>query len=161
MEGVKLHLRPDRDKTKVRPLAIIINADATHGDRNGALKVIPIQFSFAIFGARAQSNIRAWRTLAYIPNIYLGKGKDGRKSSDGKNHQHDFHLLMEAAMSLLSETFENGGFYWKDCSGNTVLLKVFMERNNVDISGNNDMCNHKNTRTTKLVCEGASESNIT
>lgn len=106
MEGVKLHLRADRDKTKERPLCITINADGTHGDRNGALKVIPVQFSFSMFGARAQSNIRAWRTMGYIPNIYLGKGKDGRKSSDGKNHQQDFHLLMKAVMSSLQETTE-------------------------------------------------------
>jgi hypothetical protein len=59
MEGVKLHLRADRNKTKVRPLCITINADATHGDQNGALKVIPVQFSFSMFGARAQLNIRA------------------------------------------------------------------------------------------------------
>lgn len=153
MEGVKLHLRADRDKTKERPLCITINADGTHGDRNGALKVIPVQFSFSMFGARAQSNIRAWRTMGYIPNIYLGKGKDGRKSSDGKNHQQDFHLLMKAVMSSLQETFDNGGFYWKNRRGETILLKVFLERNNGDISGNNDMCNHKNTSTTRLVCK--------
>jgi hypothetical protein len=58
--------------------------------------------------------------LGYIPNIYLGKGKDGRKSTDGKNHQQDFHLLMEAVMMSFRETFlEKGGFYWKDRNGKT------------------------------------------
>eukprot|EP00956_Cyclotella_meneghiniana_P043452 scaffold270876_cov175-Cyclotella_meneghiniana.AAC.1 len=51
---------------------------------------------------------------------------------------------MNVALSSFVECYENGGFYWTDEKGRTVLLKPYVHYFIGDIAGVNEMVGHYN-----------------
>lgn len=145
-EGIKLHC-PDSstcDETLVRPFPIIIHIDKSHSDLFGNLAVAPVQVMPAMFDVDMQQQVKAWRQISTIPNLSSGKGKDGKKSSDALNKLRDYHKVLGVALSSFKETYENGGFYWKDPVGRNVLLKPYIHCVVGDMAGVNEMVGHYN-----------------
>ena len=70
-----------------------------------------------------QYNIKAWRVLAYIPNLSAGKGIDGKKSNGAALNRRDFHKCLSVALSSVKQHYDAGGIWWKDPNGKDVLLK--------------------------------------
>jgi hypothetical protein len=50
-----------------------------------------------------QLNSKTWRSCAFIPNLGIGKGKNGKKKDDPINKQKDLHACMDVALSSFRE----------------------------------------------------------
>ena len=145
-QGIKLHCPSpdDIDPVHVRPLPIIMHIDKSHCDLFGNLSVAPVQCMPAMIDIDAQQQVSAWRQIATIPNLSSGKGKDGKKAKSGLMNLKDFHKVMGVALSSFVDIYEQGGFYWIDQKGRTVLLKPYLHFFIGDIAGVNEMVGHYN-----------------
>ena len=110
----------------VRPFPVLIHIDKSHSDLFGNLSVAPVQCMPAMIDIDAQQKVNAWRQIATIPNLSSGKGSDGQTSKSGLRNLEDYHKVMNVALSSFVECYENGGFYWTDEKGRTVLLKPYV-----------------------------------
>jgi hypothetical protein len=135
---------PNVDETLIRPLLIILHIDKSHADLFGVLSLTPIQWSLAMITNDGQYNIKAWRVLAYIPNLSAGKGIDGKKSNDAALNRRDFHKCLSVAMSSVKQHYDAGGIWWKDPNGKDVLLKPIIHMSIGDTVGQNELVNHYN-----------------
>lgn len=143
--GIDVHCpsAPNVDPTLVRPLVIILHIDKSHADLFGNLSVIPIQYSLGIVDIDGQYNIKAWRVLAYIPNLSVGKGSDGaKKAQTGEANRRDFHKCLKVAMSSLLKYYKEGGIWWIDPQGRDVLLKPIIQMIIGDSVGQHELIGH-------------------
>ena len=143
-QGIKLHCPKDCDPVLVRPFPVLIHIDKSHSDLFGNLSVAPVQCMPAMIDIDAQQKVNAWRQIATIPNLSSGKGSDGQTSKSGLRNLEDYHKVMNVALSSFVECYENGGFYWTDEKGRTVLLKPYVHYFIGDIAGVNEMIGHYN-----------------
>lgn len=143
--GIDLHCpsAPDVDPTLVRPLVIILHIDKSHADLFGNLSVIPIQYSLGMVDIDGQYNVKAWRVLAYIPNLSTGKGSDGeKKAKTSEANRRDFHECLKVALSSLVHYYEEGGVWWIDPQGRDVLLKPVILMTIGDSVGQHELIGH-------------------
>ena len=100
-----------------------------------------------------QYNIKAWRVLAYIPNLSKGKGAAKSKKKDsGSLNRQDFHKCLTAALTSLTKYYQAGGIWWKDEHSRDVLLKPIILMSIGDTVGQNELVNHFNNY--KATCLG-------
>ena len=157
--GIDVHCpsAPNVDPTLVRPLVIILHIDKSHADLFGNLSVIPIQYSLGIVDIDGQYNIKAWRVLAYIPNLSVGKGSDGaKKAQTSEANRRDFHKCLKVAMSSLLKYYKEGGIWWIDPQGRDVLLKPIIQMIIGDSVGQHELIGHY--RALKFGCLKAVDS---
>lgn len=144
---------PNVDPTLVRPLVLVLHIDKSHADLFGSLCVTPIQWSLAMIDINGQYNIKAWRVLAYIPNLSKGKGAAKSKKKDsGSLNRQDFHKCLTVALSSLTKYYQAGGIWWKDEHCRDVLLKPIILMSIGDTVGQNELVNHFNN--CKATCLG-------
>ena len=147
-QGIDLHC-PDEsdgiDPVVIRPLPVVIHIDKTHVDVFGNCAVAPIQMMLAMTDVDAQQVVNAWRQIATIPNLNVGKGKDGKKKFHSLNKLKDYHTVLKAAFSSFLEKYEQGGIMWKDTEGRDILLKPYIHMFIGDTAGINEMVGHYNT----------------
>ena len=139
--GIDLHCPSDKPKD-VLPLPVILHMDATHCGRSGANQLTPTQFSFGMFSMEGQLNSKTWRSCAFIPNLGIGKGKNGKKKDDPINKQKDLHACMNVALSSFRECCERGGFMWQHPNGNDTLVKPYLFLHFGDNKALHEACNH-------------------
>jgi hypothetical protein len=149
-QGIDLHCpnESECDAIKIRPFPVIIHIDKSHSDLFGNLAVAPIQVMPAMIDVNAKQKIGSWRSIATIPNLSAGKGKDGKKSKDPFKKLCDYHKVMSVALSSFVKCYEDGGFMWHDKStGTDVLLKPYVHCFVGDIAGINEMIGHYNNNS--------------
>jgi hypothetical protein len=96
----------------------LIHVDKTHADLFENFAVTPVQMMLAMTNVDAQQVVNAWRQIATIPNLNVGKGKGGKKKPDPFNK--DYHNVLKVALSSFLEKYEQV----VSC-GRTIMVMMF------------------------------------
>jgi hypothetical protein len=116
------------------PVALIVFADKSHTDLQGALSLTPIIFTLTLFNHSARNNSKFWRPMGYIPNLTHGKGTSDK--TQVKDKIQDEHKCISFIFESLKEISKGNGFDFT-VLGRNVRVQVWIHVFIGDTEGNN------------------------
>ncbi len=128
------------------PFALVVFGDELHFDSKGTLKVMPLMFTLSLFNQRARNDVRFWRPLGYIPNLWYGAPtKEDTKLLHTKTPAtfklQNEHNCIAAALASLVKISKCGGIC-VTVKSKPVIAKVWVHFFMGDTSGHNRWLGH-------------------
>ena len=164
-EGYELHNMKKKLDPKVadevRVVGLQFFIDKSHSDLFGSLATTPVSFTLMPYNNETRRKNAAWRTIAYIPNLDVGKGRskgyDPKRDADKKAGKKvppkgkyslkkldKQHRMYRVAFESMVKAYKEGGVVI-NIKGVRVLVRFFVGSVICDTVGANEFCCHYNS----------------